>query len=147
MQLISIPGDKSISHRFVMLAAISNGIYSAENFLMSDDTLATINIFRQLGVTIDLSHNKIVVHGVGRYGLQSSREPLDCQNSGTSMRLLTGLLCAQKFDSILIGDSSLAKRPMRRVIEPLHQMGAVIHAAANRSEEHTSELQSQFHLL
>jgi 3-phosphoshikimate 1-carboxyvinyltransferase len=123
----AVPGDKSVSHRAVMLAALADGVSSIEGFLEGEDTRATAAIFLQLGVRIDApapSHR--VVHGVGIDGLQAPVGPLDCGNAGTAMRLLAGLLCGQRFDSLLAGDASLSKRPMRRVMAPLRRMGARI---------------------
>ncbi|MEJ7747305.1 MAG: 3-phosphoshikimate 1-carboxyvinyltransferase, partial [Luteimonas sp.] len=127
---IDIPGDKSVSHRAIMLAAIADGVSRIEGFLEGEDTRATAAIFRQLGVRIETPADGVrVVHGVGIDGLVASRTPLDCGNAGTAMRLLAGLLAGQGFDSILVGDTSLSKRPMRRVVEPLRRMGARIDAA------------------
>jgi 3-phosphoshikimate 1-carboxyvinyltransferase len=129
---IVVPGDKSISHRAIMLAAIAEGSSHITGFLEGEDTRATAAIFERLGVGIDKpSESERVVHGVGLHGLRASAEPLDCGNAGTGMRLLTGLLAGQSFDSILIGDASLSKRPMRRVIEPLTAMGARIVATSD----------------
>ena len=127
---ITVPGDKSISHRAVMLAALAEGTSRITGFLEGEDTRATARIFGQLGVRIEApSAHERVVHGVGLHGLRASAEPLDCGNAGTGMRLLAGLLAGQGFDSVLVGDASLSKRPMRRVIEPLARMGARIDAA------------------
>jgi 3-phosphoshikimate 1-carboxyvinyltransferase len=124
---IAVPGDKSISHRAIMLGAIADGVTRIEGFLEGEDTRATAAIFAQLGVRIDAPSDGVrIVHGVGLHGLRAPPEPLDCGNSGTAMRLLAGLLAGQRFDSVLVGDESLSKRPMRRVIEPLSTMGAVI---------------------
>jgi 3-phosphoshikimate 1-carboxyvinyltransferase len=127
---IEVPGDKSISHRAVMLAAIAEGRSRITGFLEGEDTRATAAIFQQLGVRIEQpSASERIVHGVGLHGLHGSAEALDCGNAGTGMRLLTGLLVGQGFASTLVGDASLSKRPMRRVIEPLSRMGARIEAA------------------
>jgi 3-phosphoshikimate 1-carboxyvinyltransferase len=125
----SMPGDKSISHRAIMLSALAEGQSRIEGFLEGEDTLATARIFTQLGVQVEApsSHTRIV-HGVGLYGLQASTEPLNCGNAGTAMRLLTGLLCAQSFNSQLTGDASLSRRPMARVIGLLEAIGARISA-------------------
>ncbi len=124
---IAVPGDKSISHRAIMLGAIADGVTRIEGFLEGEDTRATAAIFAQLGVRIDAPSDGVrIVHGVGLHGLRAPPEPLDCGNSGTAMRLLAGLLAGQRFDSVLVGDESLSKRPMRRVIEPLATMGARI---------------------
>jgi len=123
----AVPGDKSISHRAIMLAAIADGVSRIEGFLEAEDTRATAAVFAQLGVHIEAPAPGVrVVHGVGMDGLQASTAPLDCGNAGTAMRLLAGLLCGQPFDSALVGDASLSKRPMQRVIEPLALMGARI---------------------
>jgi 3-phosphoshikimate 1-carboxyvinyltransferase len=125
----TVPGDKSISHRAIMLAALADGESVIEGFLEGEDTRATARIFSQLGVRIETPNpHARVVHGVGLHGLRPSAGPLDCGNAGTGMRLLTGLLCAQAFDSVLVGDASLSKRPMARVIRLLEKMGASISA-------------------
>ncbi|MFO1473682.1 MAG: 3-phosphoshikimate 1-carboxyvinyltransferase [Lysobacterales bacterium] len=124
---IAVPGDKSVSHRAVMLGAIAEGTTRIEGFLEGEDTRATAAIFARLGVRIEAPSDGVrIVHGVGLHGLQAPSGPLDCGNAGTAMRLLAGLLAAQRFDSVLVGDKSLSKRPMRRVIEPLAAMGAEI---------------------
>jgi len=124
---VRVPGDKSVSHRAVMLGAIAEGTTRIRGFLEGEDTRATARVFAQLGVRIEAPNaGERVVHGVGLHGLRGSDAPLDCGNAGTGMRLLTGLLAAQPFDSTVIGDESLAKRPMRRVTEPLAAMGALI---------------------
>lgn len=124
---LRVPGDKSVSHRAVMLGALAEGATRIEGFLEGEDTRATAAILAQLGVRIDAPAEGVrVVHGVGLHGLQAPTGPLDCGNAGTGMRLLAGLLAGQRFDSVLVGDDSLTRRPMRRVIEPLAAMGAVI---------------------
>lgn len=124
---LEIPGDKSVSHRAVMLAALADGTSTIDGFLEGEDTRATAAIFTRLGVRIETpSPSRRVVHGVGIDGLQAPDGPLDCGNAGTGMRLLAGLLAAQRFDSVLVGDASLSKRPMRRVSVPLAAMGARI---------------------
>ncbi|WP_133501865.1 3-phosphoshikimate 1-carboxyvinyltransferase [Cognatilysobacter terrigena] len=124
---VRVPGDKSISHRAVMFAAIAEGTSRVTGFLEGEDTRATARVFAQLGVRIDApAASERIVHGVGLDGLRGSTEPLDCGNAGTGMRLLAGLLAGQRFDSVLVGDESLSKRPMRRVTEPLSRMGARI---------------------
>ncbi len=124
---VKIPGDKSISHRAIMLAALADGVSRIDGFLEGEDTRATANVFAQLGVEIETpSPSRRIVHGVGIDGLKAPRGSLDCGNAGTGMRLLAGLLAAQEFDSTLIGDESLSKRPMRRVADPLAEMGARI---------------------
>lgn len=124
---ITVPGDKSVSHRAIMLGAIAEGVTKVSGFLEGEDTRATARIFQQLGVRIDTpSASERIIHGVGLHGLKACQEDLDCGNAGTAMRLLTGLLAGQKFRSKLVGDSSLSKRPMRRVISPLSAMNANI---------------------
>ena len=124
---VRVPGDKSVSHRAVMLGAIADGTTRIRGFLEGEDTRATARVFAQLGVRIEAPNaGERVVHGVGLHGLRGSDAPLDCGNAGTGMRLLTGLLAAQPFDSTVIGDESLSRRPMRRVTEPLAAMGALI---------------------
>ncbi|ELC7322123.1 3-phosphoshikimate 1-carboxyvinyltransferase [Stenotrophomonas maltophilia] len=124
---LTIPGDKSVSHRSVMFAALADGTSHIEGFLEGEDTRATARIFSQLGVRIETpSPSQRIVHGVGIDGLQAPVAPLDCGNAGTGMRLLAGLLAGQAFDCTLIGDESLSGRPMRRVTGPLSQMGAKI---------------------
>lgn len=125
---ITVPGDKSISHRAIMMAALSNGVCRITNFLEGEDCLSTASAFRQLGVTIDQSEPGLVVVQGSRGVFSAPSEVIDCGNSGTTMRLMAGLLSAQPFVSRLSGDPSLSKRPMRRVIEPLQEMGAQITA-------------------
>jgi 3-phosphoshikimate 1-carboxyvinyltransferase len=125
-----VPGDKSVSHRAIMLAAIAEGVSEIHGFLEGEDTRATAAIFRQLGVRIDApSPSRRTVHGVGLYGLLAPETELDCGNAGTGMRLLAGLLAGQDFASTLVGDASLSRRPMARVIDPLRRMGACIESA------------------
>jgi len=121
---ITVPGDKSISHRAIMLAALSNGVCKITNFLEGEDCLSTARAFRQLGVTIEHPEKSTMVV-IGTRGKFTAPEgDIDCGNSGTTMRLISGILAAQPFTSRLVGDASLSRRPMRRVIEPLTQMGA-----------------------
>jgi 3-phosphoshikimate 1-carboxyvinyltransferase len=125
-----VPGDKSISHRAVMLAALAEGTSRITGFLEGEDTRTTARIFGQMGVRIETpSRGERVVHGVGLHGLRASEDPLDCGNSGTAMRLLCGVLAGQRFESTLTGDASLSRRPMRRVTGPLTSMGASIGTA------------------
>ncbi|MBS3802991.1 MAG: bifunctional prephenate dehydrogenase/3-phosphoshikimate 1-carboxyvinyltransferase [Oleiphilaceae bacterium] len=127
---IRVPGDKSISHRSIMLGALADGETQIEGFLEGEDSLATLQAFRDMGVTIEGPDNgRVRIHGVGIDGLQAPRGPLYLGNSGTAMRLFSGLLAAQPFDSELVGDASLSGRPMGRVAEPLRLMGAVIDTA------------------
>lgn len=130
---LRVPGDKSISHRTIMLGAIAAGDTHVTGFLEGEDALATISIFRALGVRIDgPERGEVVVHGVGLRGLKEPAGVLDCGNSGTSMRLISGLLAGQDFDCELTGDESLRRRPMRRVAEPLALMGAHIETVDGR---------------
>jgi 3-phosphoshikimate 1-carboxyvinyltransferase len=124
---VVVPGDKSVSHRSMMLSAIAEGTSHIRGFLEGEDTRATAAVLAQLGVRIEApSSGERIVHGVGLHGLRGSSKPLDCGNAGTGMRLLAGLLAGQAFDSTLVGDESLSKRPMRRVTDPLAKMGAQI---------------------
>jgi 3-phosphoshikimate 1-carboxyvinyltransferase len=125
---IVVPGDKSISHRAIMLAALSNGVCKITNFLEGEDCLNTIRAFQQLGVTIERPDTGLVVVYGSHGKLIAPEGDIDCGNSGTTMRLLSGILAAQPFATHLIGDDSLSKRPMRRIVEPLTQMGASITA-------------------
>jgi 3-phosphoshikimate 1-carboxyvinyltransferase len=122
---LRVPGDKSISHRAVMLGAIAAGTSRISGFLAGEDTLATMRAFQQMGVRIERPvATMLEIHGVGRDGLRPAPGPLDLGNSGTSARLLSGLLAGQAFDSEIIGDASLMQRPMGRVVDPLRLMGA-----------------------
>ncbi|MGH8671585.1 MAG: 3-phosphoshikimate 1-carboxyvinyltransferase, partial [Burkholderiales bacterium] len=124
---LRVPGDKSISHRAIMLGSIAEGVTQAEGLLEGEDVLATAQAFRCMGVKIERpGAGKVMIHGVGRLGLRPPQTALDCGNSGTSMRLLAGMLAAQRFDSTLTGDDSLRRRPMERVAAPLRSMGAEI---------------------
>jgi 3-phosphoshikimate 1-carboxyvinyltransferase len=124
---VRVPGDKSISHRSIMLGSLAEGITEVTGFLEGEDSLATLQAFRDMGVQIEgPDAGRVVIHGVGLHGLQPPAKALYLGNSGTSMRLLAGLLSGQKFCVHLTGDSSLSGRPMRRVTEPLALMGAVI---------------------
>ena len=126
---LQVPGDKSVSHRAIMLASLADGVSRIDGFLEGEDTRATAAIFSQMGVRIEAPEPGVrIVYGVGIDGLQPPDAPLDCGNAGTAMRLLAGLLAGQRFDSMLVGDASLSKRPMRRVIAPLARMGARIEA-------------------
>lgn len=124
---IRVPGDKSVSHRSIMLGSLADGVTNISGFLEGEDSLATLQAFRDMGVRIEGPvDGKVTVHGVGMHGLKSPSKPLDLGNSGTSMRLLSGLLAGQGIDVTLVGDASLSSRPMRRVTEPLAMMGAAI---------------------
>ena len=127
---IRVPGDKSISHRSIMLGSLAEGTTEVEGFLEGEDALATLQAFRDMGVVIEGPHHgRVTIHGVGLHGLQAPPGPIYLGNSGTSMRLLSGLLAAQPFDVTLTGDASLSKRPMNRVARPLREMGALIETA------------------
>ena len=123
---ITVPGDKSISHRGVMLGALGEGITEIDGFLTGADCLSTIDCFRSLGIETELSGTHVIVHGNGIYGLKKSDKILYTGNSGTTTRLLSGILAGQSFDSMITGDSSICKRPMSRVVKPLSMMGANI---------------------
>lgn len=124
---VRVPGDKSISHRSLMLGSIADGVTEVRGFLESEDCLSTMKAMRALGVRIEqIGPQAVRVHGVGMRGLKPASHALDMGNSGTAMRLMTGLLSGQPFDSELIGDSSLMKRPMERAAKPLREMGAQI---------------------
>lgn len=127
---IRVPGDKSISHRSVMLASVAEGVSRISGFLEGEDAIATMNVFRALGVRIEgPDGGNVTVHGVGPHGLRRPGAALDCGNAGTAMRLLAGLLAGQAFDCELTGDESLRRRPMKRVADPLNRMGARIETA------------------
>jgi len=129
---IRVPGDKSISHRSVMLGALANGTTEIDGLLEGEDVLATLAAFRAMGVNAEgPDKGRLTIHGVGLHGLQAPKAPLDMGNSGTAMRLMCGILAGQDFDSELVGDASLSKRPMNRVADPLRSMGAVIDTEEN----------------
>ena len=123
---LAVPGDKSISHRSVMFGALSEGITEAENFLTGADCLSTISCFRQMGISVEQNGTSVIVHGKGLHGLTRPSGIIDAGNSGTTVRLLSGILAGQPFDSMITGDASIQKRPMKRVMTPLSQMGASI---------------------
>lgn len=125
---LKIPGDKSISHRGVMFGSIASGVTELDNFLEGTDCLSTIRCFSRMGVSIDnrRESGRVIVRGAGLHGLKAPDGILDCGNSGTTMRLMSGILAAQPFDCILTGDSSIQKRPMKRIMDPLSLMGADI---------------------
>ena len=124
---LRVPGDKSISHRSIMLGALAEGVTVVEGFLEGEDSLATLQAFRDMGVVIEGPHDgKVTIHGVGMHGLKPPPGPLYLGNAGTAMRLMAGLMAAQSFDVTLTGDESLSGRPMGRVVTPLTEMGAVI---------------------
>lgn len=123
---LAIPGDKSISHRAIMFGALSNGTTEITNFLQGADCLSTISCFQAMGVPIENDTNRVLIHGVGLHGLQVPEQMLDVGNSGTTTRLISGILAGQPFTSTLNGDASIQKRPMKRIIDPLTLMGADI---------------------
>lgn len=126
-----VPGDKSISHRAIMLGALAEGTSRVNGFLEGEDALATLSAFRAMGVSMEGPHDgRVTVHGVGLHGLKKPSAPLDLGNAGTGMRLMCGLLAGQPFDSEVTGDASLCSRPMGRVIDPLTRMGATIQSSA-----------------
>ncbi len=129
---ITVPGDKSISHRSIMFGSLANGVTRVTGFLQGEDALATLQAFSDMGVKIERDGDKVTIHGVGINGLSAPKAPLYMGNSGTSMRLLAGILAAQKFDSVMTGDVSLSKRPMERVAAPLRMMGASIQSTGEK---------------
>jgi 3-phosphoshikimate 1-carboxyvinyltransferase len=127
---VRVPGDKSISHRSIMLGSIAEGVSHVAGFLEGEDAIATMSVFRALGVRIaGPQQGHVTIHGTGLHGLAAPRQVLDCGNAGTAMRLLAGLLAGQSFDSVLTGDETLQRRPMLRVATPLNSMGARIETA------------------
>ena len=128
---VAVPGDKSISHRSILLSALASGESEVRGFLASEDCLASLKAMRALGVRIEQPEPmRVRLQGVGLHGLKAAARPLDMGNAGTAMRLFTGLLAAQSFDSTLIGDESLMQRPMERVARPLREMGADVRTHA-----------------
>ncbi len=128
---ISVPGDKSISHRAIMFGAISNGITEVQNFLQGADCLSTISCFRKMGVSIENQPEKIVIYGKGLHALRAPEGLLDAGNSGTTVRLMSGILAGQPFASSVSGDASIQKRPMKRILTPLLAMGADVRSERN----------------
>ena len=123
---LTVPGDKSISHRAVMFSALANGESKIKGFLAGEDCLSTISVFRKMGVSIEQEEDSVRILGLGLHGLKAPKDALYCGNSGTTMRLMAGILAGQSFSSCLTGDESLEKRPMKRVCLPLEKMGAKI---------------------
>jgi 3-phosphoshikimate 1-carboxyvinyltransferase len=125
-----LPGDKSLSHRVAMLSAIAQGAGRISNFASSADCHATLECVRRLGIAVELSDREVIIHGEGLHGMKPARLPaeLDAQNSGSTIRMISGILAGQRFASVIDGDASLRRRPMRRIIEPLRLMGAQIEA-------------------
>lgn len=128
---LPIPGDKSISHRSVMFGAIANGRTEVTHFLQGADCLSTISCFRRLGIEIENTKEHICIHGKGLHGLRPSKEALDAGNSGTTIRLISGILAGQPFSTVLDGDASIRRRPMKRIITPLREMGADLTGSGN----------------
>ena len=129
----TVPGDKSVSHRSIMFGAIAEGTTHVTGFLEGEDALATLQAFRDMGVSIEGPKNgEVTIHGVGMQGLKAPASAIYMGNSGTSMRLLAGMLSAQQFDSVMTGDASLTKRPMERIAKPLREMGAQIQTTGER---------------
>ncbi len=128
---VTVPGDKSISHRSIMFGALSNGTTRVTNFLKGADCLSTIDCFRNLGIQIDDNPDEILIHGKGLHGLSAPKRMLDTGNSGTTTRLICGILAGQDFTTELNGDASIQTRPMKRITEPLSQMGAHITSLKN----------------
>ncbi len=126
-----VPGDKSISHRSIMFGALAYGCTEVSHFLQGADCLSTISCFQKLGISIENTGSTIYVHGKGLHGLQAPTSILDAGNSGTTTRLISGILAGQSFTSTLTGDASIQKRPMKRIMDPLAQMGATIHSLEN----------------
>ena len=132
--IVSVPGDKSISHRVAMLSSIASGRSEIRGFASSADCRSTLDCIRRLGVKVEESDGRLVIHGAGLDGFQAEggRVNLDAGNSGSTIRMLSGLLAAQPFTSVIDGDASLCRRPMRRIIEPLTLMGCRIDARESR---------------
>lgn len=128
---VNIPGDKSISHRAIMLGSLSQGRTEISNFLEGADCLSTIGCFREMGIEIERDGSLVTVHGKGLHGLTSPKRTLDAGNSGTTTRLISGILSGSDIDCTLTGDASIRKRPMGRILEPLHRMGADISSVNN----------------
>lgn len=128
---ITVPGDKSISHRTVMLGALSKGTTEVHNFLQGADCLSTIDCFKKMGINIEFNKDFLTIKGNGLYGLSKPASILDVGNSGTTTRIMSGILAAQSFETTLNGDESIQRRPMGRIIEPLSQMGAAIESIRN----------------
>jgi 3-phosphoshikimate 1-carboxyvinyltransferase len=128
---IKVPGDKSISHRSIMIGSIAKGITKVEGFLKGADCLSTINCFKNLGININIDKDIVTIQGKGLHGLTKPKDTLDVGNSGTTIRLMSGLLSGQSFNTVITGDSSIIKRPMKRIITPLSLMGAYITSINN----------------
>ncbi|HET9575055.1 MAG TPA: 3-phosphoshikimate 1-carboxyvinyltransferase, partial [Nitrospira sp.] len=123
---IIVPGDKSITHRALILTALAEGVGRIKHYCRGEDCLNTMRAMRALGITVDETNDELRVHGKGLWGLAEPAGIIDCGNSGTGIRLLTGLLAGQDFFSVLTGDASVRRRPMGRIVKPLREMGATI---------------------
>jgi 3-phosphoshikimate 1-carboxyvinyltransferase len=148
---IEVPGDKSISHRALLIGAIADGASEIRSCSQAADPLSTLRCIKQLGINVEEQGDCLLVYGKGRRGLHGISAPLDAGNSGTTMRLLSGILAGQNFPSVLLGDSSLCQRPMKRIIDPLRQMGANIHGTETNTAplyiEPVEQLQSLHYTL
>jgi 3-phosphoshikimate 1-carboxyvinyltransferase len=142
-----VPGDKSISHRALMIGAIADGNSELVSCSRAADPLSTLSCIKQLGIRVDDYEDKIIIHGCGRYGLNQSSSSLDAGNSGTTMRLLSGILAGQNFSSVLVGDSSLSQRPMKRIMDPLRLMGANIQGTINNTAPLAIEPAGKLHAI
>ena len=130
---ITVPGDKSISHRGIMLGSLAEGDTRLHGFLEGADCLSSITCFRKMGIDIERDGSDVTIHGKGLHGLKAPSEILDAGNSGTTTRLMSGILAGQDFSTTITGDDSLRTRPMKRVITPLEKMGATINADSGSS--------------
>jgi 3-phosphoshikimate 1-carboxyvinyltransferase len=144
---LQVPGDKSISHRALLIGAISDGVSEIRSCSNAADPLSTLSCIKQLGIQIEDHGNHILLYGKGRRGLQEPSAPLHAGNSGTTMRLLSGILVGQRFHSVLLGDASLCQRPMKRIIDPLRQMGANIHGTERNTAPLFMEPIEQLHAI
>src|SRR5690349_6827438 len=124
--VVELPGDKSISHRYGILAALAEGKSEIVNYASAADCRSTLECMRRLGAQVEVANDRVRITGAGLDGLKEPRKVLDAENSGSTMRMLAGVLAGQRFDSTITGDESLRRRPMRRVVDPLTQMGASI---------------------
>ncbi len=130
---LTVPADKSVSHRSIMLGALASGTSVVRNFLRAEDPISTMNAFRMLGIDIQDSGSEVIIKGKGIRGLSEPANVIDCGNSGTTMRLMAGVLAGQPFFSVMTGDDSLRQRPMARIIDPLRSMGLTYPPAAAAS--------------
>ncbi|QUH27489.1 3-phosphoshikimate 1-carboxyvinyltransferase [Vallitalea guaymasensis] len=142
---INVPGDKSISHRAIMLGALSKGITNIKGFLMGEDCLSTIRCFRDMGIDIEINDSLVTVNGRGLHGLKKPENELYVGNSGTTLRLMSGILAPQDFDCIITGDDSIKSRPMKRIIDPLTKMGANIVSIESNNKAPLKIIGSKLH--